>query len=427
MAQADSHAAAQSGAGAAPLFALRDGALPLWRVLVAIGGVYVAQSLIGGVTFMGIPAVLRAEGAGLEQIGLVALLMLPWALKFLWSPLAERYRIRPDGTRRSRRLVGAGQMACAVLLAVLAFIGPQSVQVMFGVLALVATIAATVDIAADAFAVEQLAAENRGWGNTAQVGGGYLGMVLGGGLFLVLVPWVGWTVAMGVMALSMLVLATPFMLTPEPARTPPQEAHRPSLGFALRRPEVRAGLVIAVLFEGGVRLMQVLAGPFLVDRGLDLASIGLVNGIGGVIMGLTGTVLGGLLVRLAGAEKAVLVAAAAQALALALLAAGALLELPALPLAGLVMVKTMAMAMGFVTLYALLMGLSSLKQAGVDFTLFQCADAAVAGIAGFMAAGIAARFGYGVTFVAAAVVAVIGLLLLPLLIGRARAALHLKA
>lgn len=402
-------------------------ALPLWRILLAIGGVYVAQSMIGGITFMGIPAVLRAEGKGLDQIGLVSLLMLPWALKFLWSPFAERYRIRPDGTRRSRRVVGIGQLACALLLALLAWLGPQAMGPMFAILAVVAIIAATVDIAADAFAVEQLAKEHRGWGNSAQVGGGYVGMVLGSGLFLVLVPSVGWAVAMGVMALFMLVLAAPFLLTPEPAQAIPQDRHRPSLGFALRRPEVRAGLLIAVLFEAGVRLLQVLAGPFLIDRGLDLATLGIVNGVGGVMLGLVGTLLGGLLVGVAGAERAVMVAATAQAVALALLAAGAFLHIGVVPLTALVLLKTLVMAMGFVSLYALLMGLSSLKQAGVDFTLFQCADAAVAGLAGYVAARIAAEFGYGITFAAAAAVAAGSLLILPLLIGRAHAALHMKA
>lgn len=57
-----------------------------WGVIGAIGGVYVAQSVIGGVTWTGLPGVLRAQELPLDQIGLVSLLVLPWALKFLWAP-----------------------------------------------------------------------------------------------------------------------------------------------------------------------------------------------------------------------------------------------------------------------------------------------------------------------------------------------------
>lgn len=69
------------------------------RVLTVVAGIYITQSAIGGLTFQGIPAVLRAEGAGLDVIGLVSLLMLPWALKFLWAPALERLRL-PLGRHR---------------------------------------------------------------------------------------------------------------------------------------------------------------------------------------------------------------------------------------------------------------------------------------------------------------------------------------
>ncbi len=391
--------------------------LPAWRVTSAIAGVYVAQSLVGGLTFMGIPAALRAEGASLKEVGLVSLLMLPWALKFLWAPAVERHRIRPDGGRRSRPMVAIGQLVCALGLAALALAGTDSTRLMFILLAFVALSAATVDIAVDAFAVEQLAAADRGWGNAAQVGGGYLGMVLGGGVFLVLLPQVGWTCAMAAMAAAVLLLALPFLFGPEPAPCDPEaQAHRPSLRYALMRPEVRRGLLVTILFEAGVRLVQVLAGPLLVDRGLDLAVLGAVNGIGAVGAGLLGTAVGGFLVHRAGAERAVLMAGSAQVVALLGLACAVMAGGDARLLAGLVVAKVLAMAMGFVCLYAWLMGLSSLKQAGVDFTLFQCADAAIAGIAGYGAALVAARFGYGPAFLAAAGLAALGLVLIRLLL-----------
>ncbi|GGF70014.1 MFS transporter [Azorhizobium oxalatiphilum] len=402
--------------------------LPLPRVLLAIGGVYVAQSLVGGLSFMGIPTALRAQGLGLEVLSLVSLLMLPWALKFIWAPYVERYRIRPDGRRRSRRVVIVGELLCVAALALAAVVGPQSLSILLAVMALVALASATVDIAADAFAIEQLSAANRGWGNVAQVGGAYFGILIGGGLFLWLLPYWGWTNSLLVMACGVLLLTIPFAFTQDPAPTIPQAgpAHRPSLGYALRRREVRFGLAITMLFELGVRLVQSVGGPLLVDRGVDLQLIGTLNAGGAVLAGLTGTIAGGLLVKGLGFRNAVVAAMSAQVLVLALYAGAVILVLPNEVLIGCSVALSFAMAMGFVALYAQLMGLSSLKQAGVDFTLFQCADAFMAGLAGFAGGQLAGRLGYGASFGLAAAVALVGLAVIPSLLRRAAACADVK-
>ena len=67
------------------------------------------------------------------------------------------------------------------------------------------------------------------------------------------------------------------------------------------------------------------------------------------------------------------------------------------------------MALGFVALYALFMKWSDPRQAGVDFTLFQCMDAAVSMVAGTLAGIVAERFGYGIFFAIAAAIAVAAL------------------
>ncbi|MGV6871760.1 MFS transporter [Pseudochelatococcus sp. B33] len=394
--------------------------LPFPRVLVAIAGIYTAQSLVGGLTFQGIPVILRDRGVALDMIGLVSVVMLPWALKFLWAPMVERYRL-PIGTRRrSRRVILVGEAIVAAVLLALAVLGPDRHAVLLLILGIVALSSATVDIACDAFAIEQLHPLQRGWGNTAQVGGGYFGMVFGSGLFVVIVAFAGWAPAAIVMAALVLCLAIPFMLLREPARPASTGLpHRPNLRFAFSRPEVRCGLLLTMLFELGVRLAQGMGGPFLVDAGLDLALIGALTGVGGTVAGLAGTFAGGLLVRRLGARRAILAGAAAQAIALAGLTAVVLAGSTShVLLAGLFILLSVAMATGFVTLYSLLMGLASPLQAGVDFTLFQCADAFIAGLCGFAAGAIAQRFGYGICFSLAALAAVTVVLAMPVLLRR---------
>ena len=163
-------------------------------------GVYTVQSLIGAMTFQGLPGVLRAAGHSTDQIGLIFLFMLPWVLKFLWAPAVDRYRHGDTSANRRFLLVGIG--AQVTLLAILALTSPTDTLalalVALGTLALVAS---TVDNGVDGFAVESLREGHRGWGNAMQIGGGFLGAVLGGGAFLILIDYASWSVAVLTMAL----------------------------------------------------------------------------------------------------------------------------------------------------------------------------------------------------------------------------------
>jgi len=87
-------------------------------------------------------------------------------------------------------------------------------------------------------------------------------------------------------------------------------------------------------------------------------------------------------------------------------------------LLALVLGKGGAMACGFVALYSKLMGLSSPRQTGVDFTLFQCADAGIAMAMGYGSGLLAQQFGYGVCFASAALLALGGLPVIALLLRR---------
>jgi MFS transporter (putative signal transducer) len=374
--------------------------LPFAYVFAAIGGIYVAQSLISGLTFQALPAILRAHGLPLERIGLVSLAFLPWALKFLWAPAVERYR--HGGTRdRTRTIIVVGELLVVVVLLVVAQLGLANVAAVLMSLIAAGLVCATIDIACDGYAVEELSADLRGWGNTAQVGGSYAGFMIGGGCYLWIVAVFGFLIATIALALVVLGLTLPFAALVRPRQPRAHaSAHRASLGFALARQEVRLGLMLVALCGLGPRIGASLVGPFMIDRGIDLALLGILNGAASVAAGLVGTFLGGALVHASGASRAVVTAVGLQAAALGGLCVEAYMGAP--PVAVLVtsmVALTAAMAMGFVAMYALLMGASSLRQAGVDFTLFQCAGATVAMIAGMSGGWLASHLGYANVFV----------------------------
>ena len=369
-------------------------------IVLSIGGLYVGQSIIGGVTFTALPSVLRDRGLPLDQIGLTYLAVLPWVLKFLWAPMIERYRLPPTRHRAARAPSSSSAgWSPAVCFVAAAGIGPTNFVSLMAIFMVVAFAASTVDIACDGHAVETLSERYHGWGNAAQVGGAYLGSAIGSGLFLVLVARIDWAQAMIVMAIMLVLLGLPFVLSP-PVTPTSARLHKPSLRDALNRSEMRKGLALSALYALSQKWGLVMLGPFLVDSGLDLDALGIVNGAGGMIVGFGCALLGGALVRLWGARSVMVLALVLQAMALAGLATAAWTGgTSQWLLLGLALASSSAiLALGFVALYAQFMGLSDPRQAGIDFTLLQCMDALVSMIGGIGAGWIAQNFGYGTCF-----------------------------
>lgn len=384
------------------------------RVIGAVGGLYVAQSVVGGVTFQGLPAVLREQGASLNDIAFILVTVLPWSFKFLWAPAIERWRRPAGGGDRSRVVVAAiGSITVSALVAA-ALTGPTMLGALTTALVVGAFATATVDIATDGYAVENLAERHRGWGNAAQVGGAYLGSALGGGLFLVLIDHFGWRDATLAMATLVAALGLPFLFAPRSAARHRPGAEPPSLKAALRRPEVRRGLALVALYVLGQKWAMVLIEPYLVDAKLGLSAIGLLNGVAGIGVGLAGALSGGWAVRRFGTRRVMLSALLAQVAVTAsfALSASGLFSSP-VALGGLTILNSGVMALGFVALYAELMGRASLDQAGVDFTLFQCADGVVSLIGWQLVGQFGDRLGFAACFTIAAVLGLLVATALP--------------
>ncbi|MEI5677535.1 MULTISPECIES: MFS transporter [unclassified Mesorhizobium] len=377
-------------------------------IFMAIGGLYVAQSVIGGITWAGLPAVMRDQGMPLDHIGLLSLIALPWALKFLWSPAVERFRLPPVGRNRSGTIVLIGGLISVVGLFAVGALGPGILFPVLACLTVVAFAASTVDIACDGYAVESLSKENHGWGNAAQVGGAYFGSAIGAGLFLVIVDRYGWQAGVWTMAVLLILLGLPFMLRARRATLVETREHVPSLGSALKRPEIRKGLLAAAVYVIAQKAALGMVGPFLIDAGLDLTTVGLLNSVGSMFVGLAAALLGGALVRLWGIRAVLILAIVLQAAALFFFAA--FHQFDAMPKAVLMAVSVASssgiMALGFVALYAQFMRWSDPKQAGVDFTLFQCMDALVSMVGGIVAGYVAQYLGYGIFFATAGVIAI---------------------
>ena len=128
---------------------------------------------------------MKEEGVDLTVIGMMALVGLPYTLKFLWAPVLDRFTLPFLGRRRGWLLVA--QAALILSISGLGFTDPGKSPWMVAFIAFLVTFfSASQDIVVDAYRREDLPDEELGLGSSLYVNGYRVGMLLasGGGLIL---------------------------------------------------------------------------------------------------------------------------------------------------------------------------------------------------------------------------------------------------
>ena len=251
------------------------------KKLGLLASLYVAQFLPVAFFRQTFPVFLRQQEVSLELIGLTTLLSLPWTLKFIWSPIVDRYSWKQSGHYKS--WIVAMQSILVVALVFCAFLDIQTNwKLLLGCLLLVTFLAATQDIATDALAIGLLDRSERGIGNGIQVAANYLGAILGGGGMLILLDSWGWTRSLLMMAASVCLLLIPILFHRESLASKKKSKHKHHwmalFNFCLL-PGMWRWLLVLFLYTMGTSMAFTMFFPFLVDLGMSLAEIGLMSGV----------------------------------------------------------------------------------------------------------------------------------------------------
>jgi len=370
---------------------------------------YVSQAIPVGFFVIALPSILRDAGAGLTTISLFSALALAWVVKFSWAPLVDRYGSKTRGHFRSWIL--PLQMLAVVSVAILATTDPAA---SLWPLALAGTVfmlvAATQDIATDGLAVRILSEGERGPGNGIQVGGFYLGQVLGGGLVLVLVDRFGWSVAMVAMA-AMMALPLLFVWRYDEPEAP-SAARAQAIGFGalgrfFRRPGVWGWVALLLVYRAGDAAAVRMLGPLLVDRGLNLGTIGLLTGVVASAGALLGALAGGTLVNRLGRRESLFIFGVIHAFALLGYLAPAVGPVGSLSLYAVVIAAAFSGGLATAAVYTAMMDRSGVASSATDFTLQQSLCAMGPMVASILSGAIAARWGYVTLFGICVLVAVV--------------------
>ena len=243
---------------------------------------------------------------------------LPYALKFLWSPLMDRYV--PPLLGRRRGWMFLTQLALALGIGAMALSDPSDSLWMLGCAALcVAFFSASQDVVIDAYRTDVLRTEERGMGAAVGVFGYRLAMLASGAMALMLVDEIGWRTTYFAMAALMLVgMATAWKAQEAEVPAVLPRTLRDAVVQPLRDMFSRRGagalLALIMLYKFGDALAGTLTTAFLI-RGVGFSpfDVGAVNKGLGLAALLFGALAGGALLARMSLVRALLVFGVLQA------------------------------------------------------------------------------------------------------------------
>ncbi|MEX2186437.1 MAG: MFS transporter [Pirellulales bacterium] len=265
---------------------------PLWLFAT----LYFCEGAPIGFIWWALPAMLRADGVAVGRgTALTALLVLPWALKFLAAPLVDCVRGPRWGWRAWIASMQIGMALSLLPLAWMHWAGfPWAEHLVWVGAALFvhAVFAAMQDASIDGAAMRSVPATQRGRVNAAMQFGFVLGRASFGGGALWFAAQAGRDVVVAAMigCIAITLAATIRLRVPTDRATSPRRFFD-LIARAARRRSTYVGLAFALTAGACFEITGALANQLLIDRGLTEADVGtfLISWV------VAATVIGGLL------------------------------------------------------------------------------------------------------------------------------------
>jgi PAT family beta-lactamase induction signal transducer AmpG len=363
----------------------------------------------------------------IKTIGWFTLVGAPYAFKFLWAPLLDRYALPILGRRRGWMLLL--QLLLAALIAMLGLQGDRlglaaPGEVIYAVAAiglLIAFVSATQDIVIDAYRADTLRPEERGVGSTATQVGYRLATWITGALALILSDVIGWRNTYLLMAAVMGAMVLFTWSAPEPERVAPRPrtlaaAVLDPLREFLGRPGAWALLVLIVLYKFGDAFALKLVTAFLIKGvGFTALEVGAISKTVVITLTLLGTFVGGILLARLGLYRSLLLFGILQALTNLLYSLLAATGKSTLLMVLALGFDNFAGGMGAAAFVAFLMGLCDVRFSAFQYALLSALASVARNFLGPPAAYVVDAVGWSSFFVITFFTAIPGLLVLVLL------------
>jgi PAT family beta-lactamase induction signal transducer AmpG len=377
--------------------------------LGVVGLLYFIEGSPVSILWEVLPVYLRVHGTSLRAIGGLRLLELPFSLKFLWSPLVQRF-----GDRRA--WVTGAMLVVALVTILLPAVDPaRGLTVLFALVLVLTIAAATQDMAIDAYTVALVSREEQGPANGVRASAYRVALVLIGSGMVALAHWLPWGALFA--AAGALFAALGLLVQRVPRLDVPAEARQRWLAPFLRWIGTwRAVPLVAFVltYKLGEFAIGPMVKPFWVDRGASLLEIGLVPTALGIVLSIAGALAGGAFMQRHGTLTALWALGLPQALSNLAYAAVALWSLPRPALYAASMVDSFAGGLGTAAFLGFFLAVCDKDGATLQYAFLSSLFALTGRLAGAVSGIGAEQWGYGPYFALTFLASLPGLCLVPL-------------
>ena len=371
------------------------------------------------VLFQLVPAWLRDEGVSLTDIGLFALVGIPYTWKFLWAPLMDRWVPPFLGRRRGWMLLC--QIGLIISIGVLGMFQPADSTWLIAWLAVaVAFFSASQDVAVDAFRREILPDEELGLGSAIHVQAYRISSLVPGSLSLILADFLPWSTVFWITSAFMGVGVMMSLLVSEPDSELPQDTGlrqaviAPFAEYLNRRSWSGLLLVLGFMFlyKVGDNMATALATPFYLDMGFSKTQIGLVAKHAALWPAIIGGLLGGIVMIRLGINRSLWLFGVVQVVSILGFAILASVGPVLWVLAAVISFEYLGVGMGTAAFTAFIARETSKTYAATQFALFTALAALPRTFANASTGVIVEQIGWVDFFLLCAILAIPGMVLL---------------
>ena len=359
---------------------------------------------------------MKEEGVDLTVIGMMALVGLPYTLKFIWAPIMDRFTLPFLGRRRGWLLIA--QVALIFSIAGLGFTDPASSPWMVAFAAFLVTFfSASQDIVVDAYRREDFPDEQLGLASFLYINGYRVGMLLASGGGLIMADQMPFSLVYLIMAACMLPGVITTLLAHEPAIT---EKIPESMKEAVLDPLVeyfsRNGalwiLAFILLYKMGDTMASAMTMPFYLDIGFSKTEIGAVVKLFGFWATIAGSLIGGVIMLRLGINRSLWIFGFLQAASTACFAILARIGHSVPVLSGVIAFENLSSGMGTAAYVAFMASITNKRFTATQYALLT----SLMGIPRVMASAptgfIAKYLGWETFFISCTLIAIPGMMLL---------------
>jgi len=359
---------------------------------------------------------MKEEGVDLTIIGMMALVGLPYTLKFLWAPFLDRFTLPFLGRRRGWLLVA--QVALIFSIAGLGSTDPGNNPWIVAFAAFLVTFfSASQDIVVDAYRREDLTDADLGRGSSLYVNGDRVGKLLASGGGLIMADYIPFSMVYMIMAACILPGVLTTLLAPEPEitfgkpKTIKEAAVDPLVEYFKRQGALWI-LAFILLYKIGDTMASAMTTPFYLDIGFSKTEIGTIVKLFGFWATIAGTLIGGVLMLRLGIKRSLWVFGFLQAISTACFALLARIGHSVPALSGVIAFENLSSGMGTAAYMAFMASITNKRFTATQYALLTSLMGVPRVFASAPTGFLAKNLGWGSFFIACTLIAIPGMLLL---------------